>query len=95
MLPTIVWWCQNGASHRKILTLHPFEGRAGIPRCTSSDFKNMTISGALGCTCEIAMGNMAILKANARRRVLDDDHTLNRIFPRNREANESGAGAGR
>jgi len=37
----------------RILTLHPFEGRVSALRCTSSDFKDMTIFGALECTCEM------------------------------------------
>ena len=63
----------------RILTLHPFEGRAGAPRCTYSGFKDIAILGALGCTCEIR-GNMAILKAKPDA-ISDSDHTLNRVFP--------------
>ena len=63
----------------RILTLHPFEGRVSAPRCTYSVFKYITISGALGCTCE-TQGNMTILKAKPEA-ILDNDHTLNRVFP--------------
>ena len=63
----------------RILTLHPFEGHASAPRCTYSVFKYITISGALGCTCE-TQGNMTILKAKPEA-ILDNDHTLNRVFP--------------
>ena len=41
--------------------------------------KDITISGALGCTCQIR-GNMAILKATAHA-ISDIDHALNRVFP--------------
>jgi hypothetical protein len=30
----------------RMLTLHPFEGRAGALRCTCSDFNDIAISGA-------------------------------------------------
>jgi len=63
----------------RILTLHPFEGRAGAPRCTYCVFKDITIFGALGCTCEMR-GDMTILKSNLGA-ISDSDHTLNRIFP--------------
>jgi hypothetical protein len=61
------------------LTLHPFEGRASAPRCTYCGFKNMTISGAPGCTCEM-QGIMAILKTNPNA-TSESDHALNRVFP--------------
>ena len=63
----------------KILTLHPFEGRAGAPRCTYSSFRNIAISGALECTCEIR-GDVAILKSRPDAS-LGSDHSLNRVFP--------------
>ena len=43
---SISWWCKNGASHRKNFDTPPLKGRAGAPRCTSSDFNDITI-----CRC--------------------------------------------
>jgi hypothetical protein len=63
----------------RILTLHPWEGRAGALRCTYSGFKDIAISGALGCTYEMR-GKMTILKAKPDA-ISDSDHTLNRVFP--------------
>ena len=48
-------------------------------RCTSSNFKDMTIFGALECTCEMD-GQMALLKTMADKSS-HDDRTLNRVFP--------------
>ncbi len=50
----------------RILTLHPFEGRVSALRCTSNDFRDLTIFGALECTCEMDSkdGNF---KDNARQ----------------------------
>ena len=48
-------------------------------RCTSSDFKDMTIFGALECTCEMD-GQMAILKTMPDKSS-HRDRTLNRVFP--------------
>ena len=63
----------------RILTLHPWKGRAGAPRCTYCNFKYIPICGAPGCTCEM-QGNMTNLKAKPGA-ILDNDHTLNRVFP--------------
>ena len=49
----------------KILTLHPFEGRVSALKCTSKDFKDMTIFGALERTCEMD-GHDGSFENNAR-----------------------------
>ena len=49
------------------------------PRCTSSNFKDMTIFGALECTCEMD-GRMAILQTIPEKNS-HGDRTLNRVFP--------------
>ena len=50
----------------RILTLHPFEGRVSALGCTFSDFKNMTIFGALECTREMD-GQDGNFENNARQ----------------------------
>jgi hypothetical protein len=63
----------------KMLTLHPYEGRASALRCTYSGFKHITISSARGGTREIR-GSRAIVKAKPDA-ISDREHAPNRVFP--------------
>jgi hypothetical protein len=47
MLPTILWCCQNGASHRKNFDTPPLEGSC---KCTTVHLQRFQTHNDLGCT---------------------------------------------